>query len=149
MNLADFLAKITGQSDRLEAATNKLEAAITASNAKDTEIASLRAQVAAFTPADTEALNAQIATLTQERDTALARATTAEATLESERAAMPERINAEAARIIAANGHEQVDTLAGKKQEEPTKPGAGLTGIAKATALLQAKLPQPVKSTQP
>lgn len=117
MNLADFLAKITGQSDRLEAATNKLEAAITASNAKDTEIASLREQVANFTPVDTEALNSQIATLTLERDAALNRATTAEATLETERAAMPERINTEAARIIAANGHEQVSTTQAPKGE--------------------------------
>lgn len=107
MNLAEFLLKITGQADRIAESETKLSgiadqltAALSTVEAKDAEIAKLKAdlELAPKPEAITE-LEGKVAALSTEN-----------ATLEAEVAALPEKINAEAARIAASNGHAPVTT---------------------------------------
>ena len=99
MSITDFLAKITGQADRLENAVAKLESdhqAVIA--AKDQEIADLNALLSKSPSSEAlAAKDTEIADLTKRAEVA-------------EAAASPEKINAEVARIVAAQGHEPLET---------------------------------------
>lgn len=142
MNLQEALANISGVTARLEALTlaaNTASEQLTISQARVVELEGLLA--AAPKPEAITELQGQIAALTT-------RAETAEKALSDEQEAFPVKLNAEVARVIAANGHEVVSTVTTQKQEEPNKPGAGLTGLAKSTAILQSKMPQPARPSQ-
>lgn len=101
MNISDFLAKAFGVADRLEAATAKIEANHSAEiEAKDAEIASLKAQLSsAPKPEDIMARDSEITALTTERDQ-----------LKAKVDGLPKEINQKAAAVVAAAGHEQVNT---------------------------------------
>lgn len=107
MTLQDFLAKITGQADRLSAletglteATQNLVGALATVEAKDAEIASLKAQLSsAPKPEDLTAKDSEITALKTERDT-----------LKTKVDGLPQEINQKAAAVVAAAGHEQVNT---------------------------------------
>lgn len=108
----EFLARFTGQADRLDKISNDLTTALSTVNAKDGEIADLKAKLEAAPKPEA------IATLTAEIKTLTTRAETAEAEVKT----LPEKINAEAARIIAGAGVPPVDAKGGNEQ-------AGKTGI--------------------
>jgi phage shock protein A len=110
MNLAEFLLKITGQADRIAESEQKLSgiadqltSALATVEAKDSEISNLKTQLEA-------APKAELITELEGKVTALTGELTA---AQAEVAALPEKINAEAARLIAANGHQQVNTVTG------------------------------------
>jgi len=109
MSISDFLAKITGQADRLEAAISTLEADHKAAiAAKDQEIADLNALLNKAPSAEAlVAKDTEIAELTRRVEAA-------------EAAAAPEKINSEVARIVAAQGHSPVETVVAGKTEGKT-----------------------------
>ena len=108
MNLQDFLSKITGQSDRLESVVGKLTEALATVELKDAEISALKSSVSDFeakieaAPKQEaiDALEAEKIDLSGKLEVAVA-----------EVAALPEKVNAEAARVVASNGHASVETV--------------------------------------
>lgn len=135
MNLQEAIQNLTGATARLEALTAERNTAQEGLTAANSRIAELEAQVAAA-PVDK---SAEVTRLTAE----LATATAQVATLTESQANFDQRVteaaNAEAARVIAGNGFvAPVATIQGKA-DEAAKPGAGLTGLAKAIAIHKAE----------
>ena len=117
MNLTDFVLKITGQADRMEASeknlssvVDKLSAALATVEAKDAQILDLSAKLEAAPKAEA------IAALEAEKLELTSKLTVAEA----EVLALPEKVNAEAARIVASNGFTKPISTSGK-QDQPAK----------------------------
>lgn len=130
-------------------ATQRIETALAAQTKAETDLAAALARITdlegqlATQPADQSAevtrLAGELATAQESAATEKARADKAEADLKAEQESLPQKINAEAARIIASNGFSApVDTIQGKA-DEAAKPGAGLTGLAKAIAIHKAE----------
>lgn len=135
MNLIEdfknFLSSFTGLTDRLEKVSTDLSNALATINEKDGQIQSLTKEKSD--------LESKISTLpTQEAlDAEKLRADTAEKAKTDLEASLPQKINDEAAKIVASNGHAPVATAT--KAAEEQKPGEGLTGLAKATAIHKAQ----------
>jgi len=133
MSITDFLAKIFPVADRLDAAASKIEADHkVALEAKDREIAELSAKLDAAPSA--ESLKAAEDLAAKEK----ARAEKAEADLKAEQDALPGKINAEVAKVVAGNGHSPVETV-NKTEQKAGNPGEGLTGLAKSIAIHKAQ----------
>lgn len=101
----DFLGKITGQANRLDAAIAKLETDHKAAlEAKDKEISDIRIEMdKAPKPEAIAEKENEIKALAERAEKA-------------EKAASPEAINAEVARIVASQGHALVGTVSAKEQ---------------------------------
>lgn len=136
MNLIEdfknFLASFTGLTSRLEATSAELKASVENINARDKEIADLKAKLESA-PKSEDLKAAQDLAASEK-----ARADKAEADLKAEQDAMPKKINDGIAQAVAANGHAPVATVS-EPATEAQKPGAGLTGIARSIAIHKAQ----------
>ncbi len=147
MSIPEFLAKIFG-------ATERIEAALAAKTSAETKLATAEARIAELEGQQSAPTHTaeQIAELekrpTQEAfDAEKLRADSAEQALQAEQAAHkatkdgePERTNAAIAAELAKFGHKPVDTTL-KKDDDPAKAKTeGLTGKAKVAASIAAQL---------
>ena len=115
MNFADafqnFLSKITGQTDRIESATTKLENALGTLSEVTTENTRLKAENETLTNSLKDAPTLEsVTSLTTARNQAVSRAEKAENALKTFEAENPGKVTAEAntvaVRAVASAGHE-------------------------------------------
>lgn len=134
MTLADAIGFFNGATKDLKEATLKLTEAQADNTALVAKVANLEAKIAEAPSKEShEKISAD---LVIEK----ARADKAELDLKAEIEAQPERINAKAAELIAANGHAPVDTAQKNEVEPEQKKAAELTGLAKTRAAFASQI---------
>lgn len=144
MNLTEFVLKLTGQADRLSATeqnlstlADKLSAALATVESKDAEIATLNSRISELEAAAASAPSAdKIVELESKITTLTTRAETAEA----EVAALPEKVSAEAQRLLASQGHRPLNINPENDPSKEQKKPSGLTGRARLEADIEANL---------
>jgi hypothetical protein len=135
MTLADALAKLTGETDRLAAIQTTASTAEAALLVAEGRISELEA-AALLVPSAEVVTAAELRATTAEA--ALATATAQIATLTASQSDFEVRVNAGIVSGIAAAGHAPVITKTGR-EGEVKNPGEGLTGLAKAIAIHKAE----------